>query len=101
MLVPNLLLAVLLAPQGEPADPSAAFFERVRVVQVELRLDEASRQALRERPREYAKASVVVDIGGSILGICGAMFGTWMMVERAKIAEVRARLDASGASAAG
>jgi len=40
-------------------------------------------------------------IGGSILGICGAIFGTWMTVERAKIAEVRARLDASAASAAG
>jgi len=34
------------------------------------------------------------------LGICGAIFGTWMMVERARIAEVRARLDAAGASAA-
>lgn len=65
----TLLLAVLLAPQGEPADPSAAFFARVRVVQVELRLDEASRQALRERPREYAKASVVVD-GETFTG-CG------------------------------
>ena len=32
-------------------------------------------------------------IGGSILGICGAVFGTWMMVERAKISEVRARLE--------
>ena len=44
---------------------------------------------------------LVGGIGGSILGICGAIFGTWMTVERAKISEVRARLDATDASAAG
>ena len=36
---------------------------------------------------------LVGGIGGSILGICGAIFGTWMTVERAKISEVRARLE--------
>ncbi len=40
-------------------------------------------------------------IGGSLLGIGGAIFGTWMTVERAKIAEVRARLDARSATTAG
>ena len=44
---------------------------------------------------------LVGGIGGSILGICGASFGTWMTVERAKISEVRARLDAADASAEG
>jgi hypothetical protein len=40
-------------------------------------------------------------IGGSILGVCGAIFGTWITVERARIAELRARLDAADASAVG
>jgi hypothetical protein len=39
-------------------------------------------------------------IGGSILGICGTIFGTWMTVERARIAELAAQLDAANASAA-
>jgi len=51
-------------------------------------------------PQNGSAWGLIGSIGGSILGICGAMFGTWMMVERAKIAEVRARLDAAGASAA-
>jgi len=51
-------------------------------------------------PQNWIAWGLIGSIGGSILGICGAIFGTWMMVERAKIAEVRARLDAAGASAA-
>jgi hypothetical protein len=38
-------------------------------------------------------------IGGSILGICGAIFGTWMTVERARIAELAAQFDAANGSA--
>ncbi len=52
-------------------------------------------------PQNGSTWGLVGGIGGSILGICGAIFGTRMTVERAKISEVRARLDASGASAAG
>jgi hypothetical protein len=52
-------------------------------------------------PQNGSTWGLISGIGGSILGICGAIFGTWMTVERAKISEVRARLDASDASAAG
>ena len=51
-------------------------------------------------PNAGSMWGLIGGIGGSILGICGAIFGTWMTVERAKISEVRARLDASDASAA-
>jgi hypothetical protein len=44
---------------------------------------------------------LVGGIGGSILGICGASFGTWMTVERARIAELRARLDRMGSPTQG
>ena len=44
-------------------------------------------------PNDGSTWGLVGGIGGSILGICGAVFGTWMMVERAKISEVRARLE--------
>lgn len=50
-------------------------------------------------PNDGSMWGLIGGIGGSILGICGAIFGTWMTVERAKISEVRARLDAAGASA--
>lgn len=33
-------------------------------------------------------------IGGTLIGIAGAIFGTWMSVDRAKIAELRTRLNA-------
>ena len=52
-------------------------------------------------PHDGSTWGLIGGIGGSILGICGAIFGTWMTVERAKISELRARLDASDASAAG
>jgi hypothetical protein len=34
-------------------------------------------------------------VSGTLIGLCGAIFGTWMTVERARIAEVRARLRQS------
>jgi hypothetical protein len=46
-------------------------------------------------PQNGSTWGLISGIGGSILGICGAIFGTWMTVERAKIAEVRARLERS------
>jgi hypothetical protein len=51
-------------------------------------------------PNDGSMWELIAGIGGSILGICGAIFGTWMTVERARIAELRARLDASHESAA-
>lgn len=44
-------------------------------------------------PNEGSLWGLAGGIGGSLLGICGAVFGTWMTVERAKIAAVRARLE--------
>lgn len=44
-------------------------------------------------PNEGSLWALAGGIGGSLLGICGAVFGTWMTVERAKIAAVRARLE--------
>ena len=52
-------------------------------------------------PNAGSMWGLIGGIGGSVLGICGVIFGTRMTVERAKISEVRARLDASDASAAG
>ena len=49
-------------------------------------------------PHDGSTWGLIGGIGGSILGICGAIYGTWMTVERAKISEVRARLDAADAS---
>ena len=51
-------------------------------------------------PNAGSMWGLIGGIGGSVLGICGVIFGTRMTVERAKISEVRARLDASDASAA-
>jgi len=44
-------------------------------------------------PSEGSLWGLAGGIGGSLLGICGAIFGTWMTVERARIAEVKARLE--------
>jgi hypothetical protein len=44
-------------------------------------------------PSEGSLWGLASAIGGSLLGICGAIFGTWMTVERARIAEVKARLE--------
>ena len=49
-------------------------------------------------PHDGSTWGLIGGIGGSILGICGAIYGTWMTVDRAKISEVRARLDAADAS---
>jgi hypothetical protein len=43
---------------------------------------------------------LVGGVGGTMLGIGGAIFGTWMTVERARIAEVRARLEERGTTTA-
>ena len=51
-------------------------------------------------PNAGSMWGLIGGIGGSVLGICGVIFGTRMTVERATISEVRARLDASDASAA-
>jgi len=48
-------------PEKSPADPARAFFAGLPVVRVQLSFDEASRQLLREKPREYAPATLVLD----------------------------------------
>lgn len=52
-------------------------------------------------PGPSVEWGLVGGIGGSLLGVGGAIFGTWMTVERARIAELRAKLDASGATTTG
>lgn len=51
-------------------------------------------------PQDGSAWGLVGGVGGSILGVCGAVFGTWMTAERAKIAEVRVRLEQSRAASA-
>jgi hypothetical protein len=51
-------------------------------------------------PAVGSLVGLVGGIGGAMLGIAGAIFGTWMTVERARIAEVRARLEARGTTTA-
>jgi hypothetical protein len=51
-------------------------------------------------PNDGSMWGLIGGIGGSILGICGTIFGTWMTVERARIAELAAQLDAANGSAA-
>lgn len=43
---------------------------------------------------------LVGGIGGSLLGLAGGAFGTWMTVERARIIEVRQRLERSRVASA-
>ena len=50
-------------------------------------------------PNDGSMWGLIGGIGGSILGICGAIFGTWMTVERARIAELAAQFDAANGSA--
>jgi hypothetical protein len=50
-------------------------------------------------PNDGSMWGLIASIGGSILGICGAIFGTWMTVERARIAELAAQFDAANGSA--
>lgn len=70
MLRPLLLAALVLLPlhaQGNPPaaapnpDPAREFFARGDVVRVELTLPPSSRQALREKPREYTSAALRID----------------------------------------
>jgi MFS family permease len=51
-------------------------------------------------PQDGSVWGLVGVVGGSILGVCGAVFGTWMTAERARIAEVRMRLEQSRAASA-
>jgi hypothetical protein len=59
-----LLGGLLLASPQKPAmgeDPARAFFAKLPFVQVHIELTEASRQDLRERPREYVTATLQLD----------------------------------------
>ena len=46
------------APQRDEAD---ALFAKPRIVRVQLELDDAAKAQLRERPRDYAKATLLLD----------------------------------------
>ena len=82
-LLPTLgcLLATSLAAQRtekSPDDPARAFFAGPPVVRVQLSFDETSRQLLREKPREYAPATLVLDdttfakVGVKLKGAAGS-----------------------------
>jgi hypothetical protein len=47
-------------------------------------------------PADGATLGIIGGVGGSLLGLVGAVFGMTMSAERMKIAEVRARLERSG-----
>lgn len=49
-------------------------------------------------PNQGSIWGLIGGIGGTVLGIGGAIFGTWMTVERARIAEVKARLEQASSS---
>ena len=62
--LPIATLAVLFASLPGVAartDETVAFFESGAIPEIKLVLDDAAQQALRDKPREYAKASVLVD----------------------------------------
>jgi hypothetical protein len=52
-------------------------------------------------PADGATLGIMGGLGGSLLGIVGAVFGMTMSAERMKIAKVRARLERSGTAARG
>jgi len=52
-------------------------------------------------PANGATLGITGGVGGSLLGIVGAIFGMTMSAERMKIAEVRARLERSATAARG
>ncbi|MFO1077521.1 MAG: CotH kinase family protein [Planctomycetota bacterium] len=62
LLLPALLAAqtVGTAPPADP-DPARAFFARPSVTEVRIDLTPEARQALRDRPREYAAAALRID----------------------------------------
>ncbi|MBL8737113.1 MAG: CotH kinase family protein [Planctomycetes bacterium] len=77
----GLVLATSLAaqrPERSPADPARAFFAGLPVVRVQLTFDDTSRQLLREKPREYAPARLVLDdttfvkVGVKLKGAAGS-----------------------------
>ena len=47
-------------------------------------------------PADGATLGIIGGVGGSLLGLVGAVFGMTMSAERMKIAKVRARLERSG-----
>jgi spore coat protein H len=59
-------------------DEASALFGKPRIVRIRIQLDESQKQQLRERPREYAKATLVVDderfeaVGIKIKGAAGS-----------------------------
>ncbi len=63
---------------GAQADEAAALFAKPRIVRVRIELDDAQKQQLRERPRDYAKATLVLDgerfegVGIKIKGAAGS-----------------------------
>ena len=52
-------------------------------------------------PADGATLGIIGGVGGSLLGLVGAVFGMTMSAERMKIAEVRARLERSGTATSG
>ena len=46
---------------GAQTDEAAALFQKPRIVRVQLVLDDAAKAQLRERPRDYAKATLLLD----------------------------------------
>ncbi len=72
-------LASFLATANAQADDEAAkLFGKPRIVRVRIELDESQKQQLREKPREYAKATLVLDderfesVGIKIKGAAGS-----------------------------
>ena len=63
---------------GAQSDEAAALFGKPRIVRVRIELDDAQKQQLRERPRDYAKATLVLDeerfenVGIKIKGAAGS-----------------------------
>ncbi len=53
--------ALAQAKSGQQTDAAAALFAKPRIVRVRVELDESMRQQLRDRPRDYAKATIVLD----------------------------------------
>ena len=57
------LAGLLLAQQDQAAkpDPARSFFAGAPVVRVQITLDDKARQSLKEKPREYARATLQLD----------------------------------------
>ncbi len=74
------LAGLLLAQQDAAAkpDPARSFFASAPVVRVQITLDDKARQSLKEKPREYARATLELDgepfaeIGVKLKGAAGS-----------------------------